>query len=54
MSYKKESELKSKTITVRLTESQQEAVDSLISTGKAKTNASAIQYLINQYMILGK
>ncbi|MHA1054663.1 hypothetical protein [Enterobacter mori] len=52
--YKSEDELKSKTITVRITQDQQAYIDKLISEGKAKTNAAAIQYLINMGMIRGE
>ncbi len=47
-------ENKVKMVGVRLTETQAGLLDKLISTGKAKTPSSAIQYLINQYQILNK
>lgn len=39
---------------IRLNDRQIELVDSLIEDGKAKTRSSAIQYLINQHIILGQ
>lgn len=51
-SYKTDAEVKSKVITVRVTVDQQEHIDKLIESGKAKTNASAIQYLINKDITL--
>ncbi|HDT0681260.1 TPA: hypothetical protein QIB78_004745, partial [Enterobacter asburiae] len=46
------SELKSKTITVRITEEQQAYIDKLIVQGKAKNNAATLQYLITKHMAL--
>lgn len=40
-------------VTVRLTPLQAEGIDKLISTGIVKTRAAAVQYIINQYIILG-
>jgi Arc/MetJ-type ribon-helix-helix transcriptional regulator len=40
-------------VTVRLNEAQYSILLSLISEGKAKSNAEAVQYLINQKLILG-
>lgn len=51
--YKAKDEVKSKTVTVRITEEQLEYIEHLIASGKGKTNAAVIQYLINQEMILG-
>lgn len=44
--------IKSKTITVRITEEQQQYIDMMIVQGKGKTNAAAIQYLINKHIVL--
>ncbi|MFQ3382545.1 hypothetical protein JOW62_09755, partial [Escherichia coli] len=44
--------IKSKTITVRITEEQQQYIDMLIVQGNGKTNAAAIQYLINKHIVL--
>ncbi|MEQ9853502.1 MULTISPECIES: hypothetical protein [Pectobacterium] len=38
-------------VTVRYTDSQKKALDKLISEGKAKSAAGAIQYLITLHMI---
>lgn len=51
--YKTQEEVKSKTVTVRITEEQMNYLNYLIAIGKGKTNAAAIQYLINKEMILG-
>ncbi|EPY3962324.1 hypothetical protein ACXDGR_000152 [Klebsiella pneumoniae] len=51
-SYKNEKDIKSKTITVRVTNEQQEYINNIIDNGKAKTNAAAIQYLINKDIAL--
>ncbi|MCG5047644.1 hypothetical protein L2164_02925 [Pectobacterium brasiliense] len=40
--------------TVRYTDSQKKALDKLITEGKVKNVASAIQYLINLYAIKGE
>ncbi|ATR53969.1 hypothetical protein CTI66_18480 [Klebsiella pneumoniae] len=50
--FKSGSELKSKTITVRITEEQQAYIDKLIVQGKAKNNAATLQYLITKHMAL--
>ncbi|EPK4144779.1 hypothetical protein LJM37_005272, partial [Serratia marcescens] len=44
---------KTEQVTVRLTPLQVEELDRLISTGIVKTRAAAVQYIINQYIILG-
>ncbi|WP_439069262.1 hypothetical protein ACSJL3_003538 [Serratia nevei] len=44
---------KTEQVTVRLTPLQAEGIDKLISTGIVKTRAAAVQYIINQYIILG-
>lgn len=41
-------------ITVRVTVAQQQALQKMIDTGKCTSIAAAVQYLINQHMILGK
>ncbi len=45
-------ELKSHPVSVKLNDTQMKILDELIEGGKAKTKASALQYLINQYTIL--
>jgi|GEM_PF-2599458 len=45
-------QIKTNTLTVRITDDQQKYIDKLIEQGKAKTNAAAIQYLINKSMLL--
>lgn len=45
-------ELKSHPVSVKLNDTQVKLLEKLIQEGKAKTKASAIQYLINQYSIL--
>lgn len=46
-------EVKQHQVGVKLNDGQIVLLDKLITDGKAKTKASAIQYLINQQMILG-
>lgn len=41
-------------ITVRITATQSQFLQSMVDTGKFSSVAAAIQYLINQQMILGK
>lgn len=43
---------KTQGVGVRLNENQKEALQQLVGSGKAKTISAAIQYLINQYIIL--
>lgn len=43
---------KTQGVGVRLNENQKEALQLLVDSGKAKTISAAIQYLINQYIIL--
>ena len=45
-------EIKSHQVGVKLNDVQVKLLEKLIQEGKAKTKASAIQYLINQYSIL--
>lgn len=45
-------EIKSHQVGTKLNDRQVELLDKLIQEGKAKTRASAIQYLINQQLIL--
>ena len=45
-------ENKSHPVSTKLNDRQVELLDKLIEEGKAKTRASAIQYLINQQLIL--
>lgn len=45
-------ELKSHPVSVKLNDTQVKLLEELIQEGKAKTKASAIQYLINHYSIL--
>lgn len=45
-------EKKTEQVTVKLTPTQKEFLDSMIETGKAKNLAASIQYLINIAMIL--
>ncbi|MGP6488953.1 hypothetical protein [Duffyella gerundensis] len=45
-------EKKTEQVTVKLTPTQKEFLDSLIETGKAKNLAASVQYLINIAMIL--
>lgn len=45
-------ELKSHPVSVKLNDAQVQLLEKLIQEGKAKTKASALQYLINQYSIL--
>lgn len=47
-------EVKSHSVSTKLNDRQVELLDKLISDGKAKTRAVAIQYLINQQLILGE
>ncbi len=47
-------EKKTISVGVRLSPAQEEILKSLIACGKATTMSSAIQYLIQQYAILGK
>ncbi|EJG2382741.1 TPA: hypothetical protein ACK2W9_005450 [Klebsiella michiganensis] len=47
-------ENKNVSVGVRLTTAQEEILQSIVESGKAKTISSAIQYLIQQYAILGK
>ena len=47
-------ENKTTSVGVRLTKSQSQTLKSIVESGKAKTISSAIQYLIQQYTILGK
>lgn len=47
-------ENKTTSVGVRLTQSQSQTLKSIVESGKAKTIGSAIQYLIQQYTILGK
>lgn len=46
-------QVKQHQVGVKLNDGQIALLDKLITDGKAKTKASAIQYLINQQMILG-
>ncbi|HDS8977224.1 TPA: hypothetical protein QHR34_004067 [Raoultella ornithinolytica] len=46
-------EVKQHQVGVKLNDRQIELLDKLISDGKCKTRAAAIQYLINQQLILG-
>jgi hypothetical protein len=46
-------EVKQHQVGVKLNDGQIALLDKLIADGKAKTKASAIQYLINQQIILG-
>lgn len=41
-------------IALRISTEQEKALQKLIDQGKAKNKSSAIQYLINQYSVLGK
>ncbi|CAI1683785.1 Uncharacterised protein [Serratia liquefaciens] len=41
-------------VTVRLSETQKGYLECLINEGKASTISNAMQYLINQYAVLGK
>jgi len=50
--YKEEEQLKSCTVTVRITQEQQQYIDMLIKSGKAKNKAAAIQYLISKSIVL--
>lgn len=45
-------EIKSHPVSVKLNDAQVQLLEKLIQEGKAKTKASALQYLINQYSIL--
>lgn len=45
-------ETKQHQVGVKLNDAQIKLLEALIQEGKAKTKASAIQYLVNQYMIL--
>lgn len=45
-------EIKSHPVSVKLKDAQVQLLEQLIKDGKAKTKASALQYLINQYTIL--
>ena len=45
-------EIKSHPVSVKLNDAQVQLLEQLIKDGKAKTKASALQYLINQYTIL--
>ncbi|CAI0754557.1 Uncharacterised protein [Serratia proteamaculans] len=47
-------EKKNTSFGIRLNDRQIELIDSLIEGGKAKTRSAAIQYLINQHIILGQ
>ncbi|WP_314419189.1 hypothetical protein [Pseudescherichia vulneris] len=40
-------------ITVRITATQQQVLHKMVESGKCNSIAAAIQYLINQYIILG-
>ncbi|MBB1583215.1 hypothetical protein [Serratia sp. OS31] len=44
---------KTEQVTVRLTPLQAEGLDKLISTGVVKTRAAAVQYIVNNFLILG-
>ncbi|MBJ9270089.1 hypothetical protein OGV37_00225 [Citrobacter sp. Cb010] len=46
-------QIKSHPVSVKLNDAQVELLEQLIKDGKAKTKASALQYLVNQQMILG-
>ncbi|HCU0431132.1 TPA: hypothetical protein OUE92_003334 [Serratia marcescens] len=46
--------MKEHKVSVRLSEDQYKALQDIIADQKAKTQSAAIQYLINQYLILGK
>jgi hypothetical protein len=41
-------------VLVRLSDTQKTALQNIIDSGKAKSTSSAIQYLINSYMIKGE
>lgn len=47
-------ENKTISVGVRLTSAQEQTLKSIVESGKAKSISSAIQYLIQQYAILGK
>ncbi|MGA4620868.1 hypothetical protein ACK6VM_12010 [Citrobacter meridianamericanus] len=47
-------ELKQHAVSTKLNDRQVELLDKLITDGKAKTRTAAIQYLINQKIILGE
>ncbi|GAB6015532.1 MAG: hypothetical protein Lm2023SU_18900 [Serratia ureilytica] len=46
-------EKKNTSFGIRLNDRQVEVLDDLINDGKAKTRSAAVQYIINQYIILG-
>lgn len=46
--------MKEHKVSVRLSDEQYESLQKLIKDGKAKNQSAAIQYLINQYLTLGK
>ncbi|WP_202307401.1 hypothetical protein [Dryocola clanedunensis] len=48
-----EKENKTQVVSVRFTDTQKSALQKLVDSGKAKTIAGAIQYLINSHMITG-
>ncbi|UXI41500.1 hypothetical protein [Enterobacter hormaechei] len=47
-------EIKSHPVSVKLNDAQVQLLEKLIQEGKAKTKASALQYLINEKLILGE
>ncbi|EPK4542437.1 hypothetical protein [Serratia marcescens] len=47
-------EKKNTSFGIRLNDRQVEVLDGLINNGKAKTRSAAVQYLINQHIILGQ
>lgn len=46
-------EKKNTSFGIRLNDRQVEVLDGLINDGKAKTRSAAVQFILNQYIILG-
>jgi len=46
-------EKKNTSFGIRLNDRQVEVLDGLINDGKANTRSAAVQYILNQYIILG-
>lgn len=45
-------EKKTEQVTVRLTQLQKEVIQQIVTDGKASSTAGAVQYVLNQFIIL--